>query len=194
MSGIDQRCIQFYEGAVGISKSKGILKEISTLRKFLFKNQEQRFTDKAVSRLFDTIQVYCAKENTEIDTHENREKLRKAQEDLLEDALKMPFNVFSTKYKQKMMKRLEEMRRPKDENGFKDPEEQKLTFSVIEIDNDIMTLMEINTGDTIENVPLSRNVFGSRIKTLFEKGDAVDVKAKMTHSSKEPEIISIIEN
>ena len=194
MSGLDQRCTQFYEAATGISKSKGILKEISTLRKFLFKNQEQRFTDKAACRLFDTIQVYCAKENTEIDSDENREKLRKSQEDLLEDALKMPFTVFSTKQKQKMMKRLEEMRKPKDEYGLKDPVEQNITFSVIEIENDLMTLMEINTGDTIENIPLIDNVLGSRIKNLFEKGDAVDVQAKITRSSNEPQIISIVEN
>ena len=92
---LDDRCHQFHEAALGTGKSKGAVKEVATLRKFLHKNQNQRFTDRGVSRLFDTIQIYVNKEDLD----------NEAKEALLEDSLKMPFTVFSTKQKKIMIKR-----------------------------------------------------------------------------------------
>ena len=87
---------------MGTGKSKGPVKEIATLRKFLHKNQDQRFTDKGVSRLFDTIQIYVHKDDGNAPAVDNDLKA-----ELLEDALKMPFTVFSTKQKKSMIKWLE---------------------------------------------------------------------------------------
>ena len=82
-----QRCQQFHEACSGVGKFKGPTKEIAMLRIFLHKNQDQRFTDKAVSRVFDTVQVYVCNADISIELKEG----------LLEDCLKMPFTVFSTK-------------------------------------------------------------------------------------------------
>jgi hypothetical protein len=95
---LESRCLQFHE--VACTGSKPPAKEIATLRKFLHKNQQQRFTDKAVARLFDTIHLYAGKQDVSSDLKES----------LLEDALKLPHTVFSTKQKMKMLKMLEDLR------------------------------------------------------------------------------------
>ena len=100
MSGLEDRCVSFHEAAMGTGKSKGATKEIATLRRFLHKNQNQRFTDKATARLFDTIQIYATDKNLVTDDREG----------LLEDGLKMPFTVFATKQKKTMLKWIEEVR------------------------------------------------------------------------------------
>ena len=113
MSGLEDRCVQFHEAAMGTGKSKGPAKEIATLRKFLHKNQTQRFTDKATSRLFDTIQIYAIGSNTKKEEAVAATPVIVSLEDregLLEDALKMPFTVFTTKQKKTMLKWIEEIR------------------------------------------------------------------------------------
>jgi hypothetical protein len=75
------------------------VKEIATLRKLLHKNQDQRFTDKVVGRLFDAIQLYIAAKDDVVD--------RDLKEALLEDASKTPFTISSTKQKNSMLKWLE---------------------------------------------------------------------------------------
>ena len=102
MSGLEDRCVAFHEAALGTGKSKGAAKEISTLRRFLHKNQNVRFSDKATARLFDTIQIYAATDKNPVTTED--------KEGLLEDALKMPFTVFSTKQKKTMLKWIEDIR------------------------------------------------------------------------------------
>ena len=101
MSGLEDRCVSFHDAALGTGKSKGAAKEIATLRRFLHKNQNQRFTDKATARLFDTIQIYVSKTDS---------ISRDDKEGLLEDALKMPFTVFGTKQKKVMLKWIEDLR------------------------------------------------------------------------------------
>lgn len=100
MSGLEDRCTSFHDAARGTGKSKGPEREMATLRRFLHKNQNQRFTDKATARIFDTIQIYATDKQLSTDDREG----------LLEDALKMPFTVFSTKQKKTMLKWIEEVR------------------------------------------------------------------------------------
>jgi len=162
MSGLEDRCSQFHEAALGTGKSKGAAKEIATLRKFLHKNQNQRFTEKAAARLFDTIAIYASHDDAV---------------ELLEDALKMPFTVFSTKHKTKMLKWVEERR------GTSQPRKQTsstgvLTFTIIDLDGQFMSLMEQTSGETYERVPLPEGDMGALIQRTFQETDeAVDIKA-----------------
>ena len=164
---LDQRCQQFHEAALGTGKSKGPVKEIATLRKFLHKNQDQRFTDKAVSRIFDTIQLYTfLGKDKNVDTE--------TKEGLLEDALKMPFTVFSTKQKKTMIKWLEDMRGG---GGGGEQAEQLTTqttrLSIIDLDGIMLSLMNDETGDTFENFQLPDGELGTQIKGSFESTDGV---------------------
>jgi hypothetical protein len=174
MSSLDQRCQQFHDVAMGLTKSKGgVKKEMMTLRRFLHNNQEQRFTEKAISRLYDTIQIYCCYGSI---TNGNSTALSSLtapgngvvvtvvvedewKEELLEDALKMPFTMFNTKQKQKMIKWLEEIRKNRSSvsrptafhNGTLDDGKKDqilVTLSVIDCDEETITCMDDETGCT----------------------------------------------
>jgi hypothetical protein len=156
---LEQRCQQFHEAALGVSKSKGPPKEVATLRKFLHKNQDQRFTDKGVSRLFDTIQLYVHKESLDLESKEG----------LLEDALKMPFTVFTTKQKKSMIKWLEALRGGgtldiSDEGDNGKPQ----ILSLIDIADGKVSLMNDDTGDAYEDIPLPSGDIGTSIVAAFE--------------------------
>mmetsp|Transcript_18143 Transcript_18143/g.43877 ORF Transcript_18143/g.43877 Transcript_18143/m.43877 type:complete len:197 (-) Transcript_18143:37-627(-) len=168
---LDDRCQQFHEAALGTGKSKAPPKEIATLRKFLHKNQDQRFSDKATARLFDTIQVYVIQKTSE-------EVSIDLKEGLLEDSLKMPFTVFSTKQKQKMIKWLEDLRGGGDGssgsggNGRHNTANRSFILSVIDLEGMTMTLMSDETGDTYENIELDEDI-GTAIRNAFESTDGV---------------------
>lgn len=176
MSSQEHRCQQFHDVAMGIVKVKGsILKEITTLRKFLHNNQDYRFTDKAVSRLYDTMQIYCcgSTSSNSNDTlvfsdnkneTDNKKKTTimmiddEIKESLLEDALKMPFSVFNTKQKQKMLKWLEDIRKKRsfnknnqtslNDNSNNMNHRLIKTLSVIDCDETMITCMDDDTGYT----------------------------------------------
>lgn len=166
MSGLEQRCQQFHEAALGTGKSKGPAKEMSTLRKFLHKNQDQRLTDKARARLFDTIQVYSSQRDNEA--------LKESQEGLLEDALKMPFTVFTTKQKKTMLKWLEEFRG--DVSQAKAATcgagGREVVLSLIDLEGNKMSLMNDDTGDTHDDVPLPKTELGKSIYEAFHSTDS----------------------
>mmetsp|Transcript_18141 Transcript_18141/g.43875 ORF Transcript_18141/g.43875 Transcript_18141/m.43875 type:complete len:197 (-) Transcript_18141:37-627(-) len=168
---LDDRCQQFHEAALGTGKSKAPPKEIATLRKFLHKNQDQRFSDKATARLFDTIQVYVVQKASE-------EVSVDLKEGLLEDSLKMPFTVFSTKQKQKMIKWLEDLRgggggiSGSGGKGGHNTAKNLCVLSVIDLEGTTMTLMSDETGDTYENIELGEDV-GAGIRKAFESTDGV---------------------
>ena len=151
MSGLEDRCVSFHEAAMGTGKSKGAPKEIATLRRFLHKNQNQRFTDKAKARIFGTIEIYAT--NKTLSSLDDREGL-------LEDALKMPFTVFTTKQKKTMLKWIEEVRgsgATSSSSGAVTSTTKPTILSIMDIDNDndtvhLMTL----TGDETFEVTLSR--------------------------------------
>ena len=167
MSGLEQRCLQFHEAALGTGKSKGDMKEIATLRRFLHKNQQQRFTDKATSRLFDTIQIYIAKRQLEDD-----ENFSEAQESLLDDALKMPFTVFTTKQKKTMMKWLGEIRGDHSTTNDSPATAKTEILSVIDITDNEMTLMNDETGDTHDNVALPKTELGESVARSFHETES----------------------
>lgn len=187
MSGLEDRCTQFHEAAMGTGKSKGPAKEIATLRKFLHKNQTQRFTDKAASRLFDTIQIYCTDKSKEGDNNQaasanNNVPTIEDREGLLEDALKMPFTVFTTKQKKTMLKWIEDIRGKGGGNGQGDSYSSSplVKLTVIDVDSDLkcLSLMQEDTGDTYEYVSLPSGELGEQIQKAFESTDeALDVEA-----------------
>ncbi len=167
---LEQRCQQFHEAALGIGKSKGPLKEIATLRKFLHKNQDQRFTDKGVSRLFDTIQLYIHKQDLDFEHKES----------LLEDALKMPFTVFSTKQKKSMIKWLEALRGGGSLDAVQHEDSVFQLLSLIDIVNDTISLMDDDTGDSFEDIPLPSGELGKSIQLAFETADvAISIEVEM---------------
>jgi Eukaryotic elongation factor 5A hypusine, DNA-binding OB fold len=162
---LDDRCQQFHEAALGTGKSKGAVKEVTTLRKFLHKNQSQRFTDKGVNRLFDTIQLYVNKDDVD----------KEIKEGLLEDSLKMPFTVFSTKQKKIMINWLEDLRGTQQRStsaGDNNDKQDTYILSVIELENGILTLMYDDTGDTFENIPLPKGEMGDAIRKGFEDSES----------------------
>jgi hypothetical protein len=178
MSGLEERCLQFHEAALGTGKTKEPSKEIATLRKFLHKNQTQRFSDKATSRVFDTIQVYCSHKEVSPDE----------QEALLEDALKMPFTVFTTKQKKTMLKWINDIR------GNKTRESASTTkvlvkLTVIDANETAICLFNEETGDTYEDLSLPDGVLRKTLLQAFKNTeDAVDVEATITEGSGQPQI------
>lgn len=87
-------------------------RDIERLRKFLYKNQEYRFTDREQSHLFQAVQLYV----TAYTPNSSSSAAAAASEEdnpaaeLLEDALKMPFTVFTTSQKKTMLKWLDKLR------------------------------------------------------------------------------------
>ena len=162
---LEQRCQQFHEAAMGVGKSKGPVKEIATMRKFLHKNQDQRFTDKGVRRLFDTIQLYVHNEGVDLEYKES----------LLEDALKMPFTVFSTKQKKSMLKWLETLRGDETPGiaAGNAPGSLRKTFSLIDLVDGKLSLIDEDTGETYDDIPLPAGELGTAIQRAFEETDGV---------------------
>ena len=158
MSGIEDRCAQFHEAATGSGKSKGAAKEIATLRKFLFRNQTQRFSDKASARLIDTIAIYAHQEDGE---------------GLLDDALKMPFTVFSTKQKSKMLKWMEDRKRASGatEKATTGSSPTVIQLSVIDMQDNALSLMNEVTGEIYEDVLLPEGDIGKAIQKTFDASD-----------------------
>jgi hypothetical protein len=95
------------------------------------------------------------------------------KEGLLEDSLKMPFTVFSTKQKKTMIKWLEDLRgTPLNQSQ---PNNRELSgnvviLSVIDFENGRITLMSDETGDTFDNVPIDGDL-GVSMKKAFEETD-----------------------
>jgi len=115
------------------------------------------------------------------------------KEGLLEDSLKMPFTVFSTKQKQKMIKLLEVLRGDSSSiSNSNNKKENECVLSVIDIDNDTaISLMNDDTGDTYD-VELPQNDLGSRIKKAFETtDDAVTVKCRLDDHQTVREVLDI---
>jgi Eukaryotic elongation factor 5A hypusine, DNA-binding OB fold len=164
---LEQRCQLFHDAALGVGRSKGEIREIGTLRKFMHNNQGQRFTDKGVSRLFDTIQIYVHKEGLD----------KSVREGLVEDALKMPFTVFSTKQKKSMLKWLEALRGSTalvSQDSVKVAASTQLV-SLIDLVDNKMSLMDTETGDTYDDVPLPTGELGTAIAKAFDDTESAVV-------------------
>lgn len=192
MSGLEDRCVSFHEAAMGTGKSKGAVKEIATLRRFLHKNQNQRFIDKATARLSDTIMLYAHDKQLSADDREG----------LLEDALKMPFTVFSTKQKKAMLKTLEDIRGGRQTSGdgttsttASNSKKQTVVLSIMDIDenNDTVHLMTL-TGDETFETPLSSlaPALAQQVQNaLDDTEESVEVQAMMVQGSDGVEIVAL---
>lgn len=183
---MEERVKQFYtEASVGLSKKTP--KEITTLRKFMFKNQEHRFTDSQKGKLYDSILIYSKMYNptaSESPIH-----------DLLADALKMPFTVFSTSQKKKLMKLYQDTTSatgstatPSSSVTLPDASEECREFQIFDISETDPTWVSLlmNKGDT-KDFPISTthnpsNAMMKIVEDSLDKGQeifaSVSVKTK----------------
>eukprot|EP00882_Tetradesmus_deserticola_P017671 GHRQ01018936.1.p2 GENE.GHRQ01018936.1~~GHRQ01018936.1.p2 ORF type:complete len:184 (+),score=60.85 GHRQ01018936.1:571-1122(+) len=144
---MEARCEQFHTDAQR-QKDKNTAKEIEKLRKFLFKNQACRFTDRDQSQLFQAIQLYVTK-------YTNSPEPDSPVLSLVEDALKMPFTVFSTGQKKSMLKWLDRLNGLEAEADGKAAagSEQQQQYTVLDVTSDVVEVMD-NDGET-QQVQLS---------------------------------------
>ena len=80
------------------------------LKKFLFKNQEYKFKENEKNKLFNETEVNFIKKFY-VSSIKSNESLKDSVFSLLEDALVMPFNVFATSHKNKMLKWYENLQK-----------------------------------------------------------------------------------
>jgi hypothetical protein len=106
---MEDRVAEFQSQASARLPSPKLEREISSLRRFLHKNQEHKFTEREKQRLFTAVQAHfsnpAAAKPADGGDGESVPVVA-----LIEDALKMPFTVFTTAHKQQMLKWLESLR------------------------------------------------------------------------------------
>ncbi|KAL6765745.1 hypothetical protein V8C86DRAFT_1822678 [Haematococcus lacustris] len=108
---MDDRCQRFMLDAQSCKQPE---KEMSRLRKFLFKNQEHRFTDSEQGHLFQAVQLHVT---AALAAAGGGGVAAAAALSLVEDCLKMPFSVFSTSQKKTMLKWLDKLQDSSDGAG-----------------------------------------------------------------------------
>lgn len=111
---MEERVAAFQAAAEARMSGEKLAKEIQSLRRFLHRNQDHRFTEREKSKLFTAIQVHYsnpaasarggAATGSDGDDGDSDDSLVQG---LIEDALKMPFTVFSTTQKQQLLKWLD---------------------------------------------------------------------------------------
>ncbi|KAK9729766.1 hypothetical protein K7432_000014 [Basidiobolus ranarum] len=112
---MEDRVKQFHVDAqqVGNIALNKAVKGMNTLRKFIFKNQDYRFSDKEKNKLFGAIESY-------FHAFDRSETIQETAFPLIEDALKVP--IFTTKQKSTMLKWYEEI--VAKQNGDTGPKQQ----------------------------------------------------------------------
>eukprot|EP00906_Rhabdomonas_costata_P003468 RCo005294 len=109
---IEQRVQQFVDEAQkGLNKQTK--KEIATLRRFLHRNQDHRFAEKEQTKLFSTVQKYASTyavvgAGGSSGGAAASEEIRAEALGLLEDALKMPLGVLTTRHKAALLRLYEQ--------------------------------------------------------------------------------------
>ncbi|KAI9472035.1 MAG: hypothetical protein EXX96DRAFT_582676 [Benjaminiella poitrasii] len=100
---MEQRIQQFHDDTKTIPKppTAKTVKQMNTLKKFIFKNQDYRFSDKEKNKLFACIEAYF----TVFDRSGLTEKVSAFP--LIEDALKVP--CFTAKQKNQLLKWYDEI-------------------------------------------------------------------------------------
>jgi hypothetical protein len=133
---------------------KKILKECHTMSRFLQKNQSSRWSENAQQKFIETIGFYlnwCQNSEKEI-----KAQLIEAIFQVVKDGLAMPFNVFGTKQKKRLMKWYNELSGGITTNGVLEEvqvQEETKTFSVLNIDEDgFLSVFDEKKGEIIENV------------------------------------------
>jgi hypothetical protein len=140
------------------------VKEIGKLRKFLHKNQQYRFAVAEQTKLMLTIGLYKAVPY-----------LREASTELIGDALKMPFTVFTAKQKQTLVKWLDEVRSGVE--GKPTPavlEDDTESFICVDIDDDGFASLLNEDGTTRDAVQCEKPVADS-IRQWLDDGEEVIV-------------------
>ncbi|KAG2485104.1 hypothetical protein HYH03_016095 [Edaphochlamys debaryana] len=168
---MDERCAQFQADAARPRDAR-TAKEVEKLRKFLFKNQEYRFTERAQTHLFGAVQAH-------ISSHASlSEEEREPALLLVEDALKMPFTVFTTSHKKTFLKHLERLK-PGGAGpagaGAGAPQQQRQKWQVIDAGDSVLSVMTAD-GDTLDLDPGNSPAdLVAKVRELFEAGSDVTV-------------------
>lgn len=96
---MDERAKQFKEAAETKLTGGALVKEIASLRRFLFRNQEHRFAKSAQNSLYMAILAHHANSGALVPASSGEPPVLQ----LLDDALKMPFTVFTSSQKDKLL-------------------------------------------------------------------------------------------
>jgi hypothetical protein len=171
---MEERIDQFWEAAqafIPISSHRTKWRsEVSKLRKFLHRNQSVRLPELPQQRLLDTVRLYTTLFPTEDDVLL-----------LVKDALSMPFGVFGTKHKKRLLK-IHEQLVGKSEGGNSDHETEPLKetwYCCLGIDADgYLSLLDECSGDICESIKLDKKTPEWRkIKQHVDEGT---VRVKVT--------------
>eukprot|EP00775_Hariotina_reticulata_P002093 gene2093-2411_t len=138
-SSMEARCQQFQTDAQRPRDQK-TSKDIDKLKKFLYKNQEYRFSDKEQTYLFQAVQLY-AHSYIAVPVPDS------PAVELVEDALKMPFTVFSTNQKKTMLKLLDKLNGLEEESAAAVSSSSQQQYTVLDVTDSLAEVMD-EAGDT----------------------------------------------
>jgi hypothetical protein len=164
---VDERCTKFAtDAAAKPLDAKGV----ATLRKFLYRNQETRLTAAGQQALCDAVVKYASAGNEDAIP-------------LLEDALAMTFNVFTTAHKKQLLKHLDRLRGEADgdlkSSGTKIGTKARRKCLVLDVSKDCVVEVLLNQdGDTTsisrERIELEEGS-AETLKKAFDDGEDVEV-------------------
>jgi hypothetical protein len=103
---MEERVAEFQVAAEARLPPDKLAREVATLRRFLFRNQGHRFTQREQAKLMAAIGAHHANPAAHAAAAAGGESLAYG---LIDDALKMPFTVFSTGDKLRLLKWFEGM-------------------------------------------------------------------------------------
>lgn len=175
---MDERTRQFKEAAEDATLSSSALtKELNTLRKFLYRNQEYRFTKSEQQYIFLAVSTHCKNFlKSRPQEHENN------YIGLVDDALKMPFTVFSSAQKDKLLQLYYTMlgEGHSQESApvpLAVPSEK--TLELLDMDQKDLQLQLLTEGgeEYPRGVSVSKATF-KEIKKLFDAGSEVSVTVR----------------
>lgn len=175
---MDERAKQFKTAAESNLSGAALQKEISTLRRFLFRNQEYRFTKAAQTNLFMAVTAHSVNPAARPQSDQESCDAQSPLLGLLEDALKMPLNVFSSAQKNKLLtvywgllgKQGEQLRA----EGASGREKTLVLVDMNEVEQSL-SLME-DSGEVYPSpVKVSDSAVLQEMKVLFDSGAEVRV-------------------
>lgn len=146
---MEERVRQFNEDArkstmQTANKGKAI-KEIERLRRFLHTNQNFRFTEADKNNLYSAIEAYRSMFSSP-STWQGLGTSSPALP-LLEDALKLPFTVFTTKQKQKFLKWYDELNAKEASASAQPQREKEMRYQVVDVEKNNISLMDPDSGE-----------------------------------------------
>ncbi|KAF8063773.1 hypothetical protein HT031_003630 [Scenedesmus sp. PABB004] len=159
---VEERCAQFAGDAAARPKAG---REIDKLRKFLHKNQGTRFTAKEQGHLFAAVGAYAkaAAAAPEPDA---------PALGLVEDALKMPFTVFTTAHKAKMLAWLDKLNGLEAAAAGGDGPAGAPSLTVLDVTADAAELMDAEGETQRVDLSVCDAELVARLRAAFERGDA----------------------